>query len=70
MKANKLVMEANVLAMEMGKRTDFSVTLQIPACNLSPNRKVRREWGDGGNRAAVLIIDTNEYICISVEQNY
>ena len=40
MKANKLVMEANVLAAEMGKQIDFSVTLQIPASNLSPNRKV------------------------------
>ncbi|XP_074656043.1 kinesin-like protein KIF13A isoform X2 [Tubulanus polymorphus] len=39
LKANCLVREANVLAQEMGKRTEFSVTLQIPAANLSPNRK-------------------------------
>ena len=39
-KANALVQEANVLAQEMGKRTEFHVTLQIPACNLSPNRRV------------------------------
>ncbi|KAL5013425.1 hypothetical protein ScPMuIL_007695, partial [Solemya velum] len=38
-KANALVREANVLAQEMGKRTDFQVTLQIPASNLSPNRR-------------------------------
>lgn len=38
-KANALVQEANVLAQEMGKRTEFHVTLQIPACNLSPNRR-------------------------------
>lgn len=38
-KANSLVRGANILAQEMGKKTDFSVTLQIPAGNLSPNRK-------------------------------
>ena len=40
-KANSLVREANFLAEEMGKDTEFSVTLQIPAQNLTPNRKVR-----------------------------
>ncbi|XP_066600998.1 kinesin-like protein KIF13A isoform X2 [Prorops nasuta] len=39
LKANSLVQEANVLAEEMGKQTKFSVTLQIPPNNLSPNRK-------------------------------
>ena len=39
-KANALVREANTLAQEMGKQTEFSVTLQIPAANLTPNRKV------------------------------
>ncbi|XP_076306917.1 kinesin-like protein KIF13A isoform X2 [Tachypleus tridentatus] len=38
-KANALVREANFLAVEMGKQTEFKVTLQIPAANLSPNRK-------------------------------
>ncbi|CAG5122792.1 unnamed protein product, partial [Candidula unifasciata] len=38
-KANALVREANTLAQEMGKLTEFHVTLQIPASNLSPNRK-------------------------------
>ncbi|XP_048248867.1 kinesin-like protein KIF13B isoform X7 [Haliotis rufescens] len=38
-KANTLVREANNLAKEMGKQTEFHVTLQIPAANLSPNRK-------------------------------
>lgn len=41
LKANALVQEANVLAEEMGKQTKFSVTLQIPPNNLSPNRKVK-----------------------------
>lgn len=40
LRANALVQEANVLAEEMGKQTKFSVTLQIPPANLSPNRKV------------------------------
>jgi kinesin family member 13 len=40
MRANGLVQEANFLAEEMGKQTKFSVTLQIPPANLSPNRKV------------------------------
>ncbi|XP_063702581.1 kinesin-like protein KIF13B isoform X3 [Culicoides brevitarsis] len=39
MRANSLVQEANVLAEEMGKQTKFSVTLQIPPANLSPNRR-------------------------------
>lgn len=40
MRANGCVQEANFLAEEMGKQTKFSVTLQIPPANLSPNRKV------------------------------
>lgn len=40
-KANTLVREANFLAEEMCKQTDYQVTLQIPATNLSANRKVR-----------------------------
>lgn len=39
-RANALVREANFLAQEMQKHTEFSVTLQIPAANLTPNRKV------------------------------
>ncbi|XP_057328265.1 kinesin-like protein KIF13B isoform X4 [Microplitis mediator] len=39
LKANSLVQEANFLAEEMDKQTKFSVTLQIPPYNLSPNRK-------------------------------
>uniref|UniRef100_T1J0U1 Kinesin-like protein KIF13A n=1 Tax=Strigamia maritima TaxID=126957 RepID=T1J0U1_STRMM len=39
LKANALVREANCLAIEMGKQTEFGVTLQIPAANLTPNRK-------------------------------
>ncbi|CAB1333875.1 unnamed protein product, partial [Coregonus sp. 'balchen'] len=38
-KANALVREANFLAEEMNKLTDYQVTLQIPAANLSANRK-------------------------------
>lgn len=41
LKANSLVQEANFLAEEMEKQTKFSVTLQIPPNNLSPNRKVK-----------------------------
>lgn len=39
--ANSLVQEANYLAEEMGKQVKYSVTLQIPPANLSPNRKVK-----------------------------
>uniref|UniRef100_A0A3Q3VLG4 Kinesin-like protein n=1 Tax=Mola mola TaxID=94237 RepID=A0A3Q3VLG4_MOLML len=39
-KANTLVREANFLSEEMNKLTDYQVTLQIPAANLSANRKV------------------------------
>jgi len=38
-RANALAREANVLSEELGKQTRFSVTLQIPPANLSPNRK-------------------------------
>ena len=38
-RANALAREANVLAEELGKQTRYSVTLQIPPANLSPNRK-------------------------------
>ncbi|CAB0014725.1 unnamed protein product [Nesidiocoris tenuis] len=38
-RANILVKEANFLAEEVSKQTKFSVTLQIPPANLSPNRK-------------------------------
>ncbi|XP_070548829.1 kinesin-like protein KIF13A [Ptychodera flava] len=38
-KANAMVREANFLAEEMEKQTEFHVTLQIPASNLTPNRK-------------------------------
>lgn len=40
LRANALVHDANILAEEMGRQTKFSVTLQIPPANLSPNRKV------------------------------
>lgn len=45
MKANTLVREANFLAEEMNTLTDYQVTLQIPAANLSTNRKVRTPSG-------------------------
>ncbi|KAL0985463.1 hypothetical protein UPYG_G00157200 [Umbra pygmaea] len=38
-KANTLVREASFLSDEMNKLTDYQVTLQIPATNLSANRK-------------------------------
>ncbi|XP_069051063.1 kinesin-like protein KIF13A isoform X3 [Lepisosteus oculatus] len=38
-RANALVREANFLSEEMTKLTDYQVTLQIPAANLSANRK-------------------------------
>ncbi|CAG9855403.1 unnamed protein product [Phyllotreta striolata] len=39
LRANSLVKEANCLAENMGRQTKFSVTLQIPPANLSPNRR-------------------------------
>uniref|UniRef100_A0A915IPC8 Kinesin-like protein n=1 Tax=Romanomermis culicivorax TaxID=13658 RepID=A0A915IPC8_ROMCU len=37
-KANSLIREANLMAADMGRQTNFSVTLQIPASNLSPSK--------------------------------
>ena len=38
-RANVLAREANFLSQEMGRETSFSVTLQIPGHNLTPNRR-------------------------------
>ena len=38
-RANGMVREANLLAEEVGNLARFSVTLQIPPHNLTPNRK-------------------------------
>ncbi|MFT7812984.1 kinesin-like protein KIF13B isoform X2 [Arapaima gigas] len=38
-RANLLVQEASFIAEEMDKRTEYRVTLQIPAANLNANRK-------------------------------
>ncbi|XP_024867905.1 kinesin-like protein KIF13A isoform X1 [Temnothorax curvispinosus] len=60
LKANSLVQEANVLAEEMGKQTKFSVTLQIPPNNLSPNRKsVFFQRGAFVSEPAILVKRTN-----------
>lgn len=40
-KANLLVREASYIAEELDKRTEYKVTLQIPASSLDANRKVR-----------------------------
>lgn len=40
-KANLYVREANFIAEEMEKRTEYKVTLQIPASSLNANSKVR-----------------------------
>ncbi|CAL1677356.1 unnamed protein product [Lasius platythorax] len=60
LKANSLVQEANFLAEEMGKQTKFSVTLQIPPNNLSPNRKsVFFQRGAFVSEPAILVKRTN-----------
>ncbi|XP_053981065.1 kinesin-like protein KIF13B isoform X8 [Hylaeus volcanicus] len=60
LRANSLVQEANFLAEEMGKQTKFSVTLQIPPNNLSPNRKsVFFQRGAFVSEPAILVKRTN-----------
>ena len=39
-RTNLLVQEAGFIAEELNKRTEYRVTLQIPATNLDANRKV------------------------------
>lgn len=39
-RANLLAQEASFIAEELNKRTEYLVTLQIPAANLDANRKV------------------------------
>lgn len=41
-RANLLVQEATIIAEELNKKTEYSITLQIPAANLDANRKVSR----------------------------
>ncbi|XP_017311279.2 kinesin-like protein KIF13B [Ictalurus punctatus] len=38
-RVNRMVQEAAFIAEELNKKTDYSVTLQIPAANLNANRK-------------------------------
>uniref|UniRef100_A0A673GIN6 Kinesin-like protein KIF13B n=1 Tax=Sinocyclocheilus rhinocerous TaxID=307959 RepID=A0A673GIN6_9TELE len=38
-KANRLVQEAGFISEELNKKTEYKVTLQIPAANLNANRK-------------------------------
>lgn len=40
-KANLYVREANFIGEELDKRTEYKVTLQIPASSLNANSKVR-----------------------------
>lgn len=42
LRANSLCREANSLCKELNKMLRFSVTLEIPAHNLTPNRKVKK----------------------------
>ncbi|GAA6215977.1 kinesin-like protein KIF13B, partial [Lates japonicus] len=42
-RANLLAQEAGFIAEELNKRTEYLVTLQIPATNLDANRKVEDE---------------------------
>lgn len=43
-KANLLVREASYIAEELDKRTEYRVTLQIPASSLDANLKVRNAF--------------------------
>ena len=61
-KANTLVREANFLAQEMGKQTEFQVTLQIPAANLSPNRKVNNS--ETPSDLSVLINANHDFLFV------
>ena len=54
--ANQLTYEANYLAREMNRNTEFKVTLQIPATNLSPNRRK----GAFVSEPAILVKRTNK----------
>ena len=42
-RANLLAQEASFIAEELNKRTEYLVTLQIPAANLNANRKVGKQ---------------------------
>lgn len=44
-RANLLAQEANFISEELNKKTEYLVTLQIPAANLNANRKVGGSQG-------------------------
>uniref|UniRef100_A0A674CG99 Kinesin family member 13A n=1 Tax=Salmo trutta TaxID=8032 RepID=A0A674CG99_SALTR len=76
-KANTLVREANFLAKEMNKLTDYQVTLQIPAANLSANRKrgaivsepaIQVRWKGKGTQ--VWTIDKLENKLVDMRDHY
>lgn len=56
-RANLLAQEAGFFAEELNKKTEYLVTLQIPAANLDANRKVgvatRRKKEEGFDSVAV-----------------
>ncbi|KAJ8950363.1 hypothetical protein NQ314_007900 [Rhamnusium bicolor] len=64
LRANSLVKEASFLAEEMGRQTKFSVTLQIPPANLSPNRRK----GAFVSEPAILVKRTNSSQVWSMEK--
>ena len=74
-RANTLVREANFLSEEMGKQTDYQVTLQIPAANLSANRKVGVHLDTAVTRRtsynSTLILTSQSFLCFlsSVERS-
>lgn len=55
-KANLYVREANFISEELDKRTEYKVTLQIPASSLNANSKVRRPLGDGICKILTLML--------------
>lgn len=56
-RANLLVQEASFIAEELEKKTEYRVTLQIPAANLNANRKVSKREHQQCGRKCILPIN-------------
>lgn len=58
-RANLLAQEAGFFAEELNKKTEYLVTLQIPAANLDANRKVGVATGVRTESSALSICSPN-----------
>lgn len=63
-RANLLAQEASFISEELNKRTEYLVTLQIPAANLDANRKVGTVFMSGRRKKKTFNFDVLNTGCL------